>query len=206
MNILVVDDHAVVRRGTMDIITDIPLECSFTQAGSVAAALSALAARSFDLAVLDISLPDGSGLELLELMTREHPGLPVIVLSMHQEAEYARKALSLGARGYLGKNSAPDEMAEALAAVLGGGQYVSPSLKADLRAGGAAQGPGAGALSLREREVARRLGAGEKLTDIARDMGVSVKTASTYRARAMRKLGVTTTAGVIRRVIEKGGL
>ncbi|MFZ5427375.1 MAG: response regulator [Thermodesulfobacteriota bacterium] len=204
MNILVVDDHAVVRRGTMDIIADMPGPCSFTEAAGVAQALRALEGGTFDLAVLDISLPDGSGLDLLEHMTRERPGLPAIVLSMHQEAEYARRALSLGARGYLGKNSAPEELAEALAVVLDGGVYVSPSLSPRL-ADGKGRAGGLPGLSAREAEVARRLGAGEKLTDIARDMGISVKTASTYRSRGMRKLGVNTTAAIIRRVIETEG-
>jgi len=204
VNILVVDDHAVVRRGTMDIIADMPFDCRFTEAASVAGTLHALEAGDFDLAVLDISLPDGSGLDLLEHMTSQRPGLPVIVLSMHQEAEYARRALSLGAKGYLGKNSAPEELSEALSVVMDGGVYVSASLVADLSTG-RGRGGGLPGLSPKEAEVARRLGSGEKLTDIARDMGVSVKTASTYRTRAMRKLGVSTTAAFIRLLIKTEG-
>ncbi|MBI4804518.1 MAG: response regulator transcription factor [Desulfovibrio sp.] len=203
LTILVVDDHAVVRRGTMDIITDMPGECRFVEAASVAEAEAALEAGEFGLAVLDISLPDGSGLKLLERMTRERPDMPVVVLSMHREAEYARRALALGAKGYLSKNSAPEELAEALSLVLEGETYVNPALSHQLSGSGVTR-PSSSRLSRQEREVAYRLGRGETLSGVAASMGVSVKTASTYRARIMRKLGLKTTADFFRYTIEKG--
>lgn len=204
LSILVVDDHAVVRRGTMDIIADMPGQHRFVEAASVAEAEKALEDGPFGLALLDISLPDGNGLAFLERLTRDHPGMPVVVLSMHHEAEYARRALSFGARGYLSKNSAPEELGEALAAVLAGETYVSPALKPMLERSGVPAG--ASGLSRREREVAHRLGQGEKLSDVAAAMGVSVTTAGTYRARIMRKLGLKTTADFFRYAIEKDGL
>lgn len=201
--ILVVDDHAVVRRGTMDIIADMPGERRFVEAASMAEAEAALEAEEFGLAVLDISLPDGSGLKLLERMTSERPDMPVVVLSMHHEAEYARRALALGAKGYLSKNSAPEELAEALSLVLAGETYVSPALSLRLSGSGDTR-PASSGLSRQEREVAYRLGRGETLSGVAASMGVSVKTASTYRARIMRKLGLKTTADFFRYAIEKG--
>ncbi|GFK94252.1 Oxygen regulatory protein NreC [Fundidesulfovibrio magnetotacticus] len=197
--VLVVDDHAVVRRGVVDILAAALPGCSFAEASGVALALAALE-DPYDLAVLDISLPDGSGLDLLEWIAVNRPGLPVLVLSMHQEAEYARRALALGARGYLGKNSAPRELTEALACVLEGQTYVSPGLSPGLAP---RQDPLA-ALSRREREVMRLLAQGRTVSDIARDLNLSVKTASTYRSRIMRKLGLRTAADFYRRALTMG--
>ena len=118
---------------------------------------------------------------------------------MHHEAEYAQRCLSLGARGYLSKNSAPEELEEAMTSVLDGGIYVSPSLLDSSGPAGAFD-----SLSRQERDVARRLGQGETITGIAQALGVSVTTASTYRTRAMRKLGITTTSGLIRYLLERG--
>ena len=199
MRILIVDDHAVVRRGTMNIIADRFPACAFSEAGTLHEARLVLESAAFDLVILDISLPDGSGLDFLELVHHAQPGLPVIVLSMHHEAEYAQRCMSLGARGYLSKNSAPEELEEAMTSVLDGGLFVSPSL---LGAGG--RMGALGGLSRQELEVARRLGRGETMTQIAAALGVSVKTASTYRTRAMRKLGIGTTSGLIRFLLERG--
>ena len=198
MRILIVDDHAVVRRGTMNIIADRFAACSFSEAGSLREARVVLDASGFDLVILDISLPDGSGLDLLDVLRDRHPGLPVIVLSMHHEAEYAQRCLSLGARGYLSKNSAPEELEEAMIAVLDGGIFISPAL---LTCGPVTA---LDKLSRQERDVARRLAQGETMTQIAQNLGVSVTTASTYRGRAMRKLGVSTTSGLIRFLVERG--
>ncbi len=199
MRLLIVDDHAVVRRGTMNIIADRFPNCVFSEAGTLHEARLVLETTPFDLVMLDISLPDGSGLAFREHVQHERPGLPVIVLSMHHEAEYAQRCLSLGARGYLSKNSAPEELEEAMTSVLDGGIYVSPSLLDSSGPAGAFD-----SLSRQERDVARRLGQGETITGIAQALGVSVTTASTYRTRAMRKLGITTTSGLIRYLLERG--
>ena len=153
----------------------------------------------FDLVILDISLPDGSGLDFLEFVQEHSPGLPVIVLSMHHEIEYAERCLNMGARGYLSKKSAPEELEEAMISILDGGIYVNPSLLDSRRSASAMD-----VLSRQERDVARRLAKGETMTAIAQAMGVSVKTASTYRTRAMRKLGIGTTSGLIRYMLERG--
>lgn len=199
MRLLIIDDHAVVRRGTMNIIADRFPTCTFSEAGTLHEARIVLDASLFDLIILDISLPDGNGLELLEYLQTRHASSPVIVLSMHHETEYAQRCLALGARGYLSKNSAPEELEEAMTSVLDGGIYISPSL---LSASGCADA--LNGLSRQEREVARRLAQGETMTQIAHTLGVSVTTASTYRTRAMRKLGISTTSGLIRFLLEKG--
>jgi DNA-binding NarL/FixJ family response regulator len=201
--ILVVDDHTVVRRGAMDIIACALKNPSFLEAASTSEALRVLESQDCDLVVLDISLPDGNGLDLLERIVQHWPELPVIMLSVHNEAEYARKAMALGAHGYLGKNSAPEELAEAVAQVLAGERYVTPALSRTFFPTGPAQAKAA--LSRREQEVMRRLAQGERLSDIAISMGVSVKTASTYRARVMQKLGLKTTADFFHYVIKSGG-
>jgi len=202
--VLVVDDHAVVRRGVMDIIADMPRPVAFLEAETSAQALALLKGHPCGLVILDLSLPDESGFETLAGIRRMHPELPVIVSSMHVEAEYARRALALGADGYLGKNAAPGELALAINLVLAGGTYVSPGLAGELTA---SDNPaGCPRLSPREREVMHRLARGEKLTDVAAAMRVTVQTAGTYRARIMKKLGLTTTADFFRYALEKGGM
>ena len=197
--ILIIDDHPLYRDGLKARLGVRPDFSVVGEAGTCAEGLRLAQNLSPDLAVIDISLPDGSGLAFLEHVQHERPGLPVIVLSMHHEAEYAQRCLSLGARGYLSKNSAPEELEEAMTSVLDGGIYVSPSLLDSSGPAGAFD-----SLSRQERDVARRLGQGETITGIAQALGVSVTTASTYRTRAMRKLGITTTSGLIRYLLERG--
>lgn len=194
MYFLIIDDHAVVRRGTMNILNDRFPHCRFAEAGSLLQARHFLEESSFDVIILDISLPDGSGLQLLADLPA-HP--PVIVLSMHDETEYALRCASLGARGYLSKNSAPEELGDAVETVLSGGMYIGfehQNVNDDPLQ----------CLSTRERELVVRLGRGETLTGIAADLGVSIQTAGTYRSRALRKLGLETTAALLRFLIETG--
>ena len=155
MRLLIVDDHAVVRRGTMNIIIDRFPDCEFSEAGTLHEARLVLGDTRFDLVVLDISLPDGSGLDFLDFAREHDPGLPVIMLSMHHEIEYAQRCLSMGARGYLSKNSAPEELEEAMTAILDGGIYVNPSLLDSRRPSTVMD-----TLSRQERDVARRLAQG----------------------------------------------
>lgn len=202
LSLCIVDDHAVVRRGIMDIIADAWPDCRFAEASSLAALWPLLDCENFDLLLLDISLPDGNGLAALPKILALRPELPTLMLSMHHETEYARRALALGARGYLGKNSAPQELAGAIRDALAGGCPVSEDLAPGLlRTSGGA--PGLGSLSRREREVMDLMAAGERMTRIAERLGVSVKTASTYRSRIMKKLGLATTADFFRYVHEK---
>jgi DNA-binding NarL/FixJ family response regulator len=200
--VLVVDDHAVVRRGTMDILADMPREFRFLEAATSGEALTLVRAHPCGLVLLDLSLPDESGFATLAAIRRHDPELPVIILSMHVEAEYARRALALSANGYLGKNSAPGELAQAIEKVLSGETYVSPGLSGELTARDGPHGAKP-RLSPREREVMHRLARGEKLTDVAAAMRVTVQTAGTYRTRIMKKLNLRTTADFFRYALEK---
>lgn len=207
MKFLIVDDHAVVRRGTMEIVADISESINFDEAASSREALDKLEAGGHDLVLLDISLPDESGLETLRKIRTERPQLPVLILSMHPEEEYAVRMLKSGANGYLAKNSAPDELVTAIRKVLSGARYVSPSLRDRLvddlieprRTKKAYE-----VLSHREYQVLAALARGEKVTDIAEKMGVSVKTVSTYRVRGMRKLKLENYAQLVRYAMNMG--
>ncbi|QLA17247.1 response regulator transcription factor [Desulfolutivibrio sulfoxidireducens] len=205
--VLVVDDHAVVRRGVMDIIADMSRDFLFLEAETSRQALALVRDHPCGLVVLDLSLPDESGFETLTAIRLTHPELPVIISSMHVEAEYARRAMALGANGYLGKNAAPGELALAITRVLAGETYVSSGLAGELTTSDGPSGrAGSSRLSPREREVMHRLARGEKLTDVAAAMRVTVQTAGTYRTRIMKKLGLTTTADFFRYALEKGGM
>ncbi|MBN2140818.1 MAG: response regulator transcription factor [Desulfovibrionaceae bacterium] len=209
MKILIVDDHAVVRRGTIEIVSDFSDDVEFDEAGSSAEALDKVAAGGHDLVLLDISLPDESGLETLKKIRAARPGLPVLILSMHPEEEYAVRTFKVGADGYLAKGSAPDELVNAIRKVLSGGKYVSASLSdrlvSELVEPKRTKRPQE-LLSHREYEVLAMLAKGNKLTAIAEDMGLSVKTASTYKTRGMRKLGLTNNAELVRYAMAQGML
>ncbi|MDD4953123.1 MAG: response regulator transcription factor [Desulfovibrionaceae bacterium] len=209
MKILIVDDHAVVRRGTIEIVSDFSDQVEFDEAGSSAEALDKVAAGGHDLVLLDISLPDESGLETLKKIRAARPGLPVLILSMHPEEEYAVRTFKVGADGYLAKGSAPDELVNAIRKVLSGGKYVSAALSdrlvSELVEPKRTKRPQE-LLSHREYEVLAMLAKGNKLTAIAEDMGLSVKTASTYKTRGMRKLGLTNNAELVRYAMAQGML
>ncbi|MDD4952861.1 MAG: response regulator transcription factor [Desulfovibrionaceae bacterium] len=209
MKILIVDDHAVVRRGTIEIVSDFSDEVDFDEAGSSAEALGKVAAGGHDLVLLDISLPDESGLETLKKIRAARPELPVLILSMHPEEEYAVRTFKVGADGYLAKGSAPDELVNAIRKVLSGGKYVSSSLSdrlvSELLEPKRTKRPQE-LLSHREYEVLAMLARGNKLTAIAEDMGLSVKTASTYKTRGMKKLGLKNNAELVRYAMVQGML
>ncbi len=201
MRFLIVDDHAVVRRGTMEILSDYSDDVTFHEAGSSGEALSLLGQFAFDLVLLDISLPDENGLETLKKIRRVHPALPVLILSMHPEEEYAIRTFRSGANGYLAKNSAPEELITAVKKVLQGGKYLSPDLSDRLLHEyidpKAVRRPSE-QLSQREYQILSALAAGKTLTAIAAEMSLSVKTVSTYRARVMKKLKLANNAQLIR--------
>jgi DNA-binding NarL/FixJ family response regulator len=151
-------------------------------------------------------LPDGSGLDVLKQLQAFKPGLPVLMLSMYPEQQYAARALRAGAAGYLTKDSVPGELVAALNLAARGGRYVSQALAETLAGQLEApldQGPLA-ALSDREEQILRRLAAGRSATQIAQELSLSVKTVSTYRTRVLEKLGLDTTAELIRYAIENG--
>lgn len=204
--ILVVDDHAVVRQGIISI-----LERSLTSTFSCDEATTALEAEAkletgkYSVVLLDLTMPGMSGLDLLDKLHRERPGLPVLVLSMHPEEQYAVRALSLGSAGYLTKESAPAELVLAVNRILAGGRYISSSLAerlADCLVSGKQTSLPHEVLSDRERQVLLLIGAGKVPKQIAAEIGISEKTVSTYRSRILVKLELSSTTEIIRYVLK----
>jgi DNA-binding NarL/FixJ family response regulator len=200
MHILIADDHAVVRRGLKDILTDALPGARFSEAGCGSEVLSLLAASQVGVLVLDINMPGRSGLDILREIKSNYPRLPVIILSVHSEDEYAMRCLRAGAAAYITKDSAPEELAQAIKKILGGGRYVSPRLADKLVSwlDQSTDTPPHESLSDREHEVMRKIASGVPLTEIADQLDVSVKTISTYRARILEKMNMKSNAEITR--------
>jgi two-component system, NarL family, invasion response regulator UvrY len=195
--ILIVDDHEVVRAGVMRIVEQ--PGTVFGEAGDAEEALRLVREEDWDLAVLDLSLGERRGLELLKELKQTRPKLPVLILSMHSEEQYARRAFQAGAAGYLTKDSSGEELVKAVNRVIGGGRYVT-SATAERLALELEQGidrPPHHALSDREFEVMRLIGSGKTVGEIATLLELSDKTVSTYRARILEKMGMKTNAEII---------
>lgn len=206
IRVLVADDHAVVRRGVLQILADAPDAILTGEAATGQEVLEAVAAGSYDVILLDIALPDINGLEVLKQIRRQKPGLPVLLLSVYPEKQYAVRAVKAGAAGYLTKESAPEELLEAIRQVATGHKYITRSLaeKLALELDGETRPDPHQTLSDREFEVMRLLATGKTVSDIAAELSLSVKTVSTYRGRILQKLGLQTTAQIIRYALEKG--
>lgn len=198
MKILVADDHAIVRKGFQQIVATVPGWRIAAEAANGEELLDALRTDRFDILVLDVSLGRGSAIDLLAQIRAQYPSLPVLILSMHPEQQYAVRCLRLGASGYIQKDSAPEEILEAIARVASGAKYISPSL-AGMLAEDAAYGTERphDRLSSREFEVFRLIASGRSVTEIAEILNLSVKTISTYRARILEKTGFQSNADII---------
>ena len=199
---LVVDDHSMVRQGLINLLCGVP-EFSVTCDGACSAeeALTLLATQSYDLAILDISLPGMGGLELLSHLRKVAPTTPVLMLSMFPEEQFALRALRLGAAGYLTKQQAADELIIAIHKVLAGERYLSRSfsdtLITNLLDGAEQEGPNLSKLSGREFEILRRLATGQGLKQIAADISLSIKTVSTYKTRLFVKMRFRNNAAMV---------
>lgn len=198
--LLLVDDHTIVREGLKRILGATPEAWDITEESSGFQALDSLRHKRFDLAIVDLSMPGMSGLELIRRIRVEFPALPVLVLSMHAEEEYALRAFKAGANGYVTKDSAAAELLQAVRKVLLGGAYVTASLAERVvqQLNGSVEVPRHAKLSNRELEVLKRIVAGQRSTDIALALNLSVKTISTHKTRIMDKLQVDSTAALIR--------
>jgi two-component system, NarL family, invasion response regulator UvrY len=204
IRVLIADDHALLRRGVREILEEGGVEIEVDEVSSAAEALKAILHNSYDIALLDIAFPDGNGLDVLKEIYAQRPQMRILLLSMYPEAQYAQRALHLGASGYLAKNSAPDELMNAIQKVMAGGKYITPALAEQLaqEISPDFDKPMHAKLSDREFRVLTALGAGKSIGEIAAELSLSPKTVSTYRSRLLEKLRIKTTADIIRYVLE----
>lgn len=203
VRILIADDHAVVRGGLRQFFASTSdIEVS-AEAATGAEALALAQTRNCDIVLLDIALPDLNGLEVLRRIKHAQPTLPVLIFSMFAEDEFALPALNAGASGYLNKDSPPSQILTAIRTVVSGARYVSPALAEQLLAGTVSSGKRLPheSLSKREMTVLLLLSQGISLTEIGERLHLSVKTISTYRARILAKLGVSSNAEITRYVL-----
>ena len=202
--ILIVDDHEVVREGIKTIFDEQSVAVEFGPAATAAEALSLAREEDWDVAVLDISLGGGNGLEVLKELKRIRPKLPVLILSMHSEEHYARSAFKEGAAGYLTKDSPRTELLKAIDKVITGGTYISPTLadKLVFDFQRNTDRPPHEDLSDREYEVMQLLASGRTVSQIAQTLSLSDKTISTYRSRLLEKMRMKTNAQLIHYAIK----
>jgi len=202
--VLLADDHAMVRAGLKEILTDTGDIEVAGEATNGQEALAAVRARDYDVAVLDMSMPGRSGLELIRQVKDEKPKLRVLVLTMHSESQYAVRALKAGASGYLTKESAADELVAAIRRVAAGGAYVSPETaeRLALDSGARADAPPHTRLSDREFQVFQMIARGRAVGEIARDLKLSAKTVSTHKTRILEKMGLANPAELVRYALE----
>jgi two-component system invasion response regulator UvrY len=204
IRVLIADDHPVVRRGLRRILEDEAGMEVMGEAQNAQETLDLASDKECDVLVLDIEMPGRSGLDVLKELKKRRPKLPVLVLSIHPEEQFAVRVLRAGAVGYLTKESAPEELIKAIKAVLGGRKYISASVAEELadeleRPAGKAPHE---ALSDREFEVLEMIASGMTVSQIAKKLSFSVKTISTYRARVLAKMGMKTNAELTHYAIE----
>lgn len=200
IRVLIADDHAILRRGLREILMRELEGVVCGEAENAQQVLAQVQSQNWDLAIVDITMPGRSGLDVLRDLQRVQPGLPVLVLSMHPEDQYGKRVLKAGASGYMNKESAPEELIKAIRKVLAGGRYVSPTLAEKLAVewGTNAGRPLHDNLSDREFEVLRMIALGKTVSQIAAELHLSTTTVSTYRARILEKMNMTTTAELMR--------
>jgi two-component system invasion response regulator UvrY len=206
MNILIADDHAILRRGLRHILADGLSEAVISEAQNGGEVLRLLRQRTFDILILDINMPGASGLEVVRDVHRDCPWLPVLMLSVYPEEQYALRALKAGASGYLPKESAPEELVKAVLMILKGGKYITPAIAeqmADALKDDSSK-PLHETLSDREFQVMRSLAQGKTITEIAADLSLSVKTISTFRSRIFTKMHFKNNAELIHYVTQQG--
>ena len=203
IRIVVADDHTIVREGLKQLLSATSDLSVVGEARNGHEVLERVRALDFDVLLLDMSMPGKSGIELIKQVRAEKPKLRVLVLSMHEEEQYAVRAIKAGASGYLTKESATAQLVSAIRKVAGGGAFITDSVAQQLALGAMPQteGPPHGALSDREFQVFRELVSGKAVTDIAAELNLSVKTVSTHKARIMQKMNMSNPAELIRYAI-----
>jgi DNA-binding NarL/FixJ family response regulator len=202
IRVLIADDHPIVRDGLKRILAATPdIEVS-AEAASGDEALALTRANDYDLALLDMSMPGLSGIELVKRLKSEKPKMKLLVLSMHGEQQYAARALKAGASGYLTKDSASQQLVGAIHKVAAGGLHISEAAAASLVAGATGDGAPHTRLSDREYQVFRLLASGKGPGEIAEQLHLSIKTVSTHKTRILEKMQLGGTAELVRYALE----
>lgn len=204
IRVLLADDHAIVRAGLKEILADtgdIEVAAEATNGQDV---MAQIRARDFDVAVLDMSMPGRSGIELIKQVKDEKPKLRILILTMHSEEQYAVRALKAGASGFLTKEAAADQLVAAIRKIAGGGAYVSPETAERLVLDAAPRAEAAPhtLLSDREFQVLQMIAGGKTVSEIAKRLSLSVKTVSTHKTRILHKMGLANQAELIRYALE----
>lgn len=204
IRIVIADDHTIVREGLKQLLAGDPGLEVVGEARDGHEVMQRVRELDFDVLMLDLSMPGRSGIDLIKQAKAEKPKLRILVLSMHEEHQYAVRAIRAGASGYLTKESASTQLISALHRVAAGGAYITPEVAEQLALGAMPSGDQAPhtALSDREFQVLRMLASGGSVTDIAERINLSVKTVSTHKARLMQKLGVSTTTELLRYALQ----
>ena len=203
---MLVDDHPIVRRGLRDILVDAFADSTIEEVGSGTEAIASASAQRWDIVILDLTLPDCSGLDVLQRVRESQNRVPVLVLSMHAAEQFARRAISAGASGYLTKDTADVELVNAVTKLVKGGKYFGAEVleRVVLSLHPDRQGFPHERLSDREFQVLRMIGCGRTVSEIATTLTLSVKTVSTYRARVLEKMELRTNAELTRYAVRHG--
>jgi DNA-binding NarL/FixJ family response regulator len=206
MNVLIVDDHTIVRAGLVQILQTEDPSINVYEAGDASETMRILRDNKIDLVSLDINLPGKNGIELLKQIKSEFRTIPVLILSMHSEDQYAIRAIKNGASGYLTKDSAPELLLTAIHKVLKGGRFITPELAEKLMTAidKDIEGPTHELLSDREFEVLRHIAEGKGVSEIGEILHLSTKTISTYRARLLQKMGLKNNSEIIHYALRNG--
>ena len=206
IRLLIVDDHTIVRHGLRQVVSESADIEVAAEAGSSAEAVRLLRENTYDMVLLDISLPDKNGIETLKQIKRDKPALPVIMLSMHAEDEFGVRALKAGASGYVHKQSAHVQLVAAIRQVASGRRYINPDLAEELARsiGESSEKRPHELLSDREFDTLRMLARGKSLTEIAESLSISPKTVSVYRTRLLEKMKLRNNAEIAHYAIKNG--
>lgn len=204
IKIIIADDHPIVRAGMKQIISEAADMSVADEAGDGRQLLHKTRTENFDVVILDITMPHIDGLDVLKQLKIEKPKVPVIILSIHPESQYALRVLKAGASGYVTKTSAPEELINAIRKVNRGGKYISPTIAEELAFQLEAdfEGMPHEALSDREYQVLCMLASGKTVTEIADELALSVKTVSTYRSRILEKMNMKNNAELIHYAVQ----
>jgi two-component system invasion response regulator UvrY len=206
LKILLADDHSVVRQGVKQILSEAFAQATFGEAQNANELLKLVGSERWDVAVLDLAMPGGNGLDTLKQIKQDHPQLPVLILSMFPEDQYAVRTIRAGAAGYLNKESAPEELVQAVRKILRGGVYISASVADELvvHARYEDDQPPHKHLSDREYQVMCLIASGKEVKEISAELVLSAKTISTYRARLLEKMNMKTNAELTHYAVQNG--